>query len=317
MCDETSPQAGLVVAAMTVRLKWAVALVLVLAWAAPIEPVAEAAQRPGGRYDGRLPQASRSFVQVAEDGTQLRRYQLDLATRCSDGQRFGVIIDVHEGGQMRIDPSGRFAFAIRRSGKFPNRRGRMVRGVVTDSASGQFSASGESVTGTTSYKFTSRTLRCSSGAIPYTLHLDGTAGAPFRTGALATGDYAMSGSRGLSFRGPLRVFGPSETLSRFRYTWYAPCEQGSRIGFHEHVVRDELVRGHTTSTGTHRFRLPGGIPGRYRWRLSMRFSFNGAYIVRGRFSVSVSVRGKRGTDRCRLRNARFSGRFLSGPANTF
>lgn len=305
-------------AAKTVRLNSAFSLVLVLvAWTAAIDHVAEAAQRPGGRYDGRLPHDSRSFVQVAEDGTQLRRYELVLATRCNDGQRIGMVIDASEGGQMPIDPSGRFAFAKRRSGKFPNRRGRLVRGVVTDSASGQFSASGESVTGTTSYKFTSRTLRCSSGAIPYTLYLDGTAGAPFRTGALATGDYAMGGSRGLSFRGAIRVFGPSETLSRFRYTWYAPCEQGSRIGFHEHLVRDELVRGHTTSTHTHRFRLPGGISGRYRSRLSMRFSFNGAYIVRGRFSVSVSIRGTRGTDRCRLRNARFSGRFLGGPANTF
>lgn len=283
---------------------------------ATVEHVAEAAQRPGARYDGRLPRDLRSFVQVAEDATRLKRYELLLDTRCNDGQRIAVAIDASEGGQMPIDPSGRFAFAKRRSGKFPNRRGRLVRGVVTDSASGQFSASGESVIGTTSYRFSSRRLKCSSGAIPYTLYLDGTAGAPFRTGALATGDYAMRGSRGLRFRGPIRVFGPSETLSRFRYTWYARCADGSRIGFHEHLLRAALVRGRMVATRAHRFRLPGGISGRYKSRLSMRFSFNGAYIVGGRFSVSVSIRAKRSI-RCRLRNARFTGRSLGGPANTF
>jgi hypothetical protein len=291
-------------------------VLLMVASMAALADMAVAAPRPTGRYDGRMSHDERVFLQVSGDATRLARYELSVETKCNGGW---VLVKMNQRVHKRvsIDPSGGFAFAERIRDTFPDRRNRQVSGSATYSFSGRFSASGESVTGTASISFSSRKLKCSSGVVPFTLHLDGTRGAPFRNTWLATGNYAMSPSRGIRFRGPMRVFGPSEQASRFRLSWRAPCRVGGSIGFHEHVTRITLVGGVARDTHTQTWRAPGGIRGRYRVRWGLRFSFDGAYVVRGNWSVSVLLRGPRRSTRCELRNARFSGRFLGGPANTF
>jgi hypothetical protein len=159
--------------------------------------------------------------------------------------------------RSRSTPSGSFTFAKRGASRFPNRRDRLIRGSEAISYSGRFSASGESVTGTISVALDSRTRKCSSGAVPYTLYLDGTAGAPFRNGVVATGTYVVSTSRGIRFRRPTRAFAPAEEVSHFRLTWRAPCRAGGSISFHEHLSRIPLVGGRARDTIARSSASPG------------------------------------------------------------
>lgn len=289
-----------------------------MAWCgvlAALSDASEAAQLAGGRYDGRLPGDVRINLRVSGDRSRLAAVQFGVRMSCSDGRRLTAY--AAPGSAVPITPAGSFAFTGNER-LTTRRRGRRVSGVVTVTASGAFSASGESAAGTTSWTFTSPTLRCSSAMAPYTVYLDGTRGAPFRGARLATGRYAMrAAGRGLAFRGALRAFAPSGELSLLRIRSRVSCRGGGSFGGNDDFERVQLKRGAAVVRRRFRVRGGGGVVSHVRSRLSLRFYRRGSYRVRGTWRVSAAVfEAGRRIDTCRL-SKRFSGRFRTGPPNLF
>lgn len=254
-------------------------------------------------------------LRVSGDGTALAAFQFAPRMRCNDGRRLAVFVAPAPGSP--VSPAGSFAF----TGSQPvtvTRGGRRVRGEVGVTVSGAFSASGESATGTTSSTFTSATLRCSSGTVPYTVYLDGSRGAPFRSARVATGRYAMrvAGS-GLAFRSALRAFVPSAEVSLLRIRSRVRCRGGGSFGGDDDFVGLPLRRG--VAVARRRFRVRrAGVVSHVRSRLVLRFyRRSSSYRVRGTWRITAIVyRGGRRSDTCGL-SKRFSGRFRSGPPNLF
>src|ERR687895_1521926 len=161
--------------ARRVALAGVAALAILLLLAPPVL----AGPRPGERYDGRSATGQRVYLSVRADGSRLERYSFLVRTRCSDGRpRMQGLIQRGE-RPVAIDAAGSFSH---RSPAYRGRYGR-VRGRLRLSFSGTFDGPGDTVSGEIRANFRSRRFDCSSGPVPFTLHRDGTAGAPPR-GAL-------------------------------------------------------------------------------------------------------------------------------------
>ena len=270
-------------------------------------PVAIAGPRPGERYDGRSATGNRIMLSVRSDGSRLHRYFFGVRIRCTDGSR--RLAGLGQAGErpVAIDAAGTFAH---RSPAYRYRYGR-ARGRVRVSFSGTFDASGDAATGTIEATFRSRRFDCSSGPVAFTVHRNGTAGAPWRDPLMATGAYRARG-RGVTAR--LRALAPGRELVRGTIRYRAPCRAGGALTSGRTFLRYPLTeRGRLRVAGRANFRIPSDrVRVRARFRLALRF-FGGSR-VRGAWRVrAVVLRGGRAIDSCRMSRS-FRGTFLRGPA---
>jgi hypothetical protein len=270
-------------------------------------PVAAAGPRPGERYDGRSATGNRIMLTVRSDGSRLHRYFFGVRIRCTDGSRRLAGLG-HPGERpVAIDAAGTFAH---RSPAYRYRYGR-VRGRLRLSFSGTFDAAGDIATGTIEATFRARRFDCSSGPVAFTVHRDGTAGAPWRDSLMATGAYRGQG-RGVTAR--LRALAPGRELLRGAIRYRAPCRAGGALTSGRTFLNYPLTEhGRLRVTGRANFRIPSDrVAVRSRFRLTLRFL--GGTRVRGAWRVrAVVFRGGRAIDRCRM-NRTFRGSFRSGPA---
>jgi hypothetical protein len=270
-------------------------------------PMAMAGPRPGERYDGRSATGQRVYLSVRADGTRLERYALVVRTRCTDGRR-RIQGLVHRGERpVGIDAAGSFSH---QSSADRGGYGR-VRGSLRLSFSGTFDAAGDTATGTIEATFRARRFDCSSGPVAFTVHRDGTAGAPWRDSLMATGSYRARG-RGVNAR--LRALAPGRELLRGAIRYRAPCRAGGALTSGRTFLNYPLTeRGALRVSGRADFRIPSDrVMVRSRFRLALRFL--GGTRVRGAWRVrAVVFRGGRAIDSCRM-NRSFRGSFRSGPA---
>jgi hypothetical protein len=294
---------GMASRARAVGVAGAAALAICLLLVPPVL----AGPRPGERYDGRSATGQRVYLSVRADGSRLERYTFLVRTRCSDGKR-RVQGLLHPGERpVPIDAAGSFSH---RSPAYRGGYGR-VRGRLRLSFSGTFDAAGDTATGTIEATFRGRRFDCSSGPIGFTVHRDGTAGAPWRDSLMATGDYRARG-RGVTAR--LRALAPGRELLRGAIRYRAPCRAGGSLTSGRTFVNYPLSeRGRLRVTGRANFRIPSDrVTVRARFRLTLRFFGGGE--VRGAWRVRAVVRrGGRAIDTCQM-NRPFSGSFRSGPA---
>jgi hypothetical protein len=270
-------------------------------------PAALAGPRPGERYDGRSATGNRITLTVRSDGSRLHRYFFGVRTRCTDGSR--RLAGLGQAGErpVEIDAAGAFAH---RSPVYRFRYGR-ARGRFRLSFSGTFDAAGDTATGTIEAAFRSRRFDCSSGPVAFTVHRDGTAGAPWRDSLMATGAYRARG-RGVTAR--LRALAPGRELERGTIRWRAPCRAGGTLSSGRTFLRYPLTEsGRLRVVGRSNFRIPSDrVTVRSRFRLALRFF--GGTRVRGTWRVRATVfRGGRAIDSCRMSRS-FRGSFRSGPA---
>jgi hypothetical protein len=270
-------------------------------------PSALAGPRPGERYDGRSATGQRVYLSVRADGSRLKRYAFVVRTRCSDGRRrIQGLLHPNE-RPVTIDAAGAFAHS---SPAYRGRYGRS-RGRFRLSFSGTFDAAGDTAAGTIQATFRSRRLDCSSGPVAFTVHRDGTAGAPWRDSLMATGLYRARG-RGVTAR--LSALAPGRELVRGTIRYRAPCSRGGTLSSGRTFLNFPLSeRGRLRLSGRANFRIPSDrVTVRSRFRLTLRF-FAGQR-VRGAWRVRAVVRrGGRAIDTCRMSRP-FSGSFRSGPA---
>jgi hypothetical protein len=271
-------------------------------------PSASAGPRPGERYDGRSATGQRSFLSVSEDGTRVHRYAFIVQTRCTDGSRRPQGL-LHPGERpVRIDPAGSFRH---RSPAWRGGYGR-VRGRLRFSFSGTFDGPGDAVTGTLRASFRSRRgFDCRSGPVAFTLHRDGTLGAPWRDAVMATGLYT---ARGPGVTARLRTLAPGRELVRGMISYRARCRSGGALRSGRVFLRYAISEaGRMTAPGRASFRIPqDDVRVRARLRLTLRFSAGTS--VTGTWRLRAAVRrGGRTIDVCRMRRS-FSGAFVRGPA---
>jgi hypothetical protein len=208
---------------------------------------------------------------------------------------------------VAIDAAGSFSH---RSPAYRGRYGR-VRGRLRLSFSGTFDAAGDTATGTIDATFSARRFDCSSGPVGFTVHRDGTAGAPWRDSLMATGAYRARG-RGVTAR--LRALAPGRELLRGTIRYRAPCRAGGALSSGRAFLNYPLSeRGRLRVAGRANFRIPSDrVTVRARFRLTLHFF--GGVRVRGAWRVRAVVRrGGRAIDTCAT-TRRFSGNFRSGPA---
>src|SRR5918992_882175 len=270
-------------------------------------PPAVAGPRPGERYDGRSATGQRVYLSVRGDGTRLERYAFVVRTRCTDGRR-RIQGLVHPGERpVGIDAAGSFSHQSR------PQRGRFGRvpGRFSLSFSGAFDAAGDTATGTIEATFRSRRFDCSSGPVGFTVHRDGTAGAPWRDSLMATGAYRARG-RGVTAR--LRALAPGRELVRGTIRYRAPCRAGGALTSGRTFLRYSLTeRGRLRVAGRANFRIPSDrVRVRARFRLALRF-FGGTRVTGAWRVRAVVLRGGRAIDSCRMSRS-FRGTFLRGPA---
>jgi hypothetical protein len=270
-------------------------------------PVAMAGPRPGERYDGRSATGNRIMLSVRSDGSRLHRYFFGVRIRCTDGSRRLAGLG-HPGERpVAIDAAGTFAH---RSPAYRYRYGR-ARGRVRVSFSGTFDAAGDTATGAIEATFRARRFDCSSGPVAFTVHRNGTAGAPWRDSLMATGAYRARG-RGVTAR--LRALAPGRQLLRGGIRYRAPCRAGGALTSGRTFINYPLTeRGRLRISGRANFRIPSDrVNVRSRFRLTLRFL--GGTRVRGAWRVrAVVFRGGRAIDSCRMSRT-FRGSFRSGPA---
>jgi hypothetical protein len=227
--------------------------------------------------------------------------------RCTDGRRRLAGLG-HPGERpVEIDAAGAFAH---RSPLYRYRYGR-VRGRFSLSFSGSFDAAGDTATGTIEATFRARRFDCSSGPVAFTVHRDGTAGAPWRDSLMASGAYRARG-RGVTAR--LRALAPGRHLERAAIRYRAPCRAGGALTSGRTFLRYSLTEsGRLRVAGRSNFRIRSDrVMVRSRFRLALRFF--GGTRVRGTWRVrAVVFRGGRAIDSCRMSRS-FRGSFRSGPS---
>jgi hypothetical protein len=267
-------------------------------------PAATAGPRPGERYDGRSATGNRGMVTVSSDGSRLQRYFLGARMRCTDGERRSSGLNHRGERPVRIDAAGAFAY---RSRAYPWVHDG-ARGRVRISFTGSFDASGDTVSGTVEATFRSRRFDCSSGPVAYTLHRNGSAGAPYRDALMATGLYTARG-RGVTAR--LRTHAPARGLIRGTILFRARCPSGAlRAGreFRRYPIRPS---GRLRVSGRFSFRdRDTGVKARVRYRLALRF-FGGTQVS-GAWRVRAVLTQGQARETCRM-NRSFRGSFVRGP----
>lgn len=289
-----------------------VAAVLTLALA-PAGP-AWAGPAPGERYDGTSATGQRIFVEPSRDGSRLARYDMVVTTRCNDSKRRTQGLYQANEPPVRIAADGTFSNTPDWGrNTYPTRRG-PVTGRAHLAFSGTFSADANSVAGTITARFRSARFRCSSGPVTYTIHRDGTAGAPWRDGLMATGLYTAKGRGQTS--ATFRTLAPARRVRKAIVNWRSPCRSGGHLTGAVILTNFQVIRSRIRSVARDGRRLSdgGGLSSFDSWRLRFRFfARDGRYFVEGSLRISSVVRRNgRPIDRCSA-TRRFSGAFRQGP----
>lgn len=272
---------------------------------------AQAAPRPGERYDGKSATGQRIHLTVSADASRLERYILLVDGPCSNGKRGLVGLLSRGEPPVAIDAAGAFSHRSKTQRAFFDTPSGRVRGRSSTTFSGSFDASGDSVTGTIESNFRSQRFKCESGPVAFTLYRDGSAQAPFSDSVMTTGPYTASG-KGLTAR--IRTLAPAREVVRAEIRYKARCRSRGNLRsgrvFTKYVLSD---RGRRTITGQGRFRIPeDNVTVRIRYRLTFRFFAKDGYRVAGTWSVraKVSRRGRQ-IDTCRFKGA-FKGAAAAG-----
>lgn len=290
-----------------VRLAGAIGVVALLLASAP---AASAGPSPGARYDGADPTGRPIWLSVAQDGSRLEDYLFQARIPCSDGKRRTQGLIAKGERPVLIDAAGAFTYSSTGRLAHRTRRG-AVRGRFALTVSGAFSAAGDVVSGTIETTFRSRRFDCSSGPVAYTLHLDGTPGAPWRDATLATGRYTAK-QRGLAVN--VDVLAPGREVVKATIDWSTRCEnrdsRADRNLYSGYLLRD----GRMSVPGSGRRRVGKGdrFVASDRWRLTLRFTGGAAYRFTGRWRITSIVRLRgRLVAVCRF-DKRFAGQYVSG-----
>jgi hypothetical protein len=279
------------------------AVLLLLAVTALAPAPASAAARPGQRYDGMIDRDLRNHLVVSSDGTRLQRYVFRVGVSCSDGSGGFLAWDETGDPPIPIDPQGAFAFD---SGPIRGRLGDGTPGVFRFRLDGRFDESGENVSGTITYLFEGRRLRCRRTTAHYTLHLDGTPNAPFTTGTMTNGIYF---ARGPGVELSLRTWVPSREILRVRVSYRARCRAGYRFTGIEVFRLVWLSGDRFRLRNSYRTPVRGGGTARIGSRLFGEFhrSPEGGYAVDGVWTLTATFRARDGRlQRCSQRE-QFSG----------
>ena len=289
-----------------------------LALALGLAPAVSAEQpAPGARYDGTNQSGDRVYVRVRADAAALAAYDVGSRMTCSDGKRRYLGLGSRGEPTVLVASDGSFQnIPVAGSFTYPNG----LKGQAKTSFQGQFTAK-DVATGTVTNTFTSKRVKCSSPPVPWTAYRDGTAQAPFRNAFMATGSYQAAG-KGISFK-QLETLAPARRITKLKFKWTVACASGREYRNTETYDPGELNRAGDTAVdlpGRNKFRLRGGyvVSERFRLQIGFKQSLNPAfYGVSGQFKMNATFR-RRGkvVDSCRG-TRKFSGRFVSGPANLF
>src|SRR3954467_12392477 len=181
----------------------------VLASLFAVPGTALAGPRAKAHYDGRDATNHQALVVVNKRGTQVA-FTFETRAACTDGKRRALVFIDTERRPARVLPDGSFTKSLR------DRRG-------SATVQGTFDAVGNTVAGTYSIVARTRRYTCRTGDVAFALHRDGTAGAPHREGAVATGLYQASGP-GVVVR--MRTVLPARIIHAFRAVYDTKCSSG-------------------------------------------------------------------------------------------
>ena len=289
-------------------------MLAMLAAVATIASPAAAAPSAGGRYDGRSKGGDeRSFLKVTNNRAGLSSYFFSARIPCSDGKSRSF------GFNEIKEPAAKFAgdaftVASRTATKYRYLQpGKDPVGSLKIAVAGTFGT--DTVSGTITPTFVSKSVKCSAAA-PFTLALDGTAGAPFRDSVMATGDYRVTHSPGIAVA-PFSTIAPGRQVNGLTIRWKADCNPG-RFSGHYPLVPIQLSSGGRFAVT--KLADAGHVKGtKLRFatlaNFGVRFFKQGSsYRVRGAWrATTVLTRGKKKVATCRSKRLVFNGRLRSGP----
>jgi len=277
-------------------------------------PAQAAPPANGERYDGESGTGQRIHLRVSADGSRLSQYFVAVRMRCSDGRRRILGLSHPNEPTVPVDANGNFAsngdadpLSYRQPG------GGSLQGQARTRFTGSFGEN--SAAGTIRSTFKAGKVFCSREA-PFTVFRDGTPGARFRNGTLATGRYAVTGRR-LSFRA-FRTFAPGPPeVRRVVFRWRASCRGGGNVGSTQTFGNYAIDGRRLSIAGRFRASFGGGVKGRTRYRLNLHFfRQGGTYRVTGSWQAVTRLRRSGSLiDTCRTGVRGFRGRLASGPEN--
>jgi hypothetical protein len=288
---------------------------MVIAALSAIASPAAAAPSAGGRYDGRVKGSpERAILKVANNRAGLTSYFLSARIPCSDGKSrtFGFNQEKEPPAKFTGDA---FTLTSRTESRFRyEQKGADPVGSLNIAVAGTFGT--DTVSGTVTPTFTSKTARCSA-SVPFTMALDGTAGAPFRDAVMATGEYRVTHTDGISVA-PFSTIAPGRLLNGLTIRWESDCGPGTFNGRFPFVPLQLTSGGRfavVKALDAGRAKGKKGVRYATSANLSLRFSKQGsAYRVRGAWrATTVLTRGKKKLATCRSKRLVFNGRLRSGP----
>jgi hypothetical protein len=256
-----------------------------------------AGPRGGARYDGRDATHKRAFVAVSKNARSVKAF--GFATRtgtCSDHKRHAVIFALAR-ARTRILPNGSFGKAV-------------AAGRSRARVSGQFNASGDTVTGIYNIALRTRRYRCRTGDVNYSLHRDGTRGAPYRNARTASGLYTGSG-RGV--RLSLRALVPGGLIHSFRVAYSTRCSSGKPQPWALRLVVPLLKGSRFAAVVRDRHRRKSGGSDSTNAQIAGKFVYARGYKLAGAIKARNVIRkpGKKPIV-CKA-TIPFTGRFIRGP----
>jgi hypothetical protein len=159
------------------------------------------------RYDGRDAAHKRALVVVAKDGKRVKEFGFAARPSCSDGKRHAVAFVSDKKTSPLVLPDSSFNH-------------HEVVGRNRADVSGQFDQGGNTVTGIYNIVLATKRFTCRTGDVTYTLHRDGTPGAPFRTPVTASGLYRASAK---DVKLHMRALVPGGFIHSFRAAYLTTC----------------------------------------------------------------------------------------------
>jgi hypothetical protein len=255
-----------------------------------------AGPRAKAQYDGRDATNRQALMGVNKKGTRVA-FTFGTRAACTNGKRRALVfIDTDRRRLARVLPDGSFTKSLR------DRLG-------SATVHGTFDAVGNTVTGTYSIVTRSGRSTCRTGDVAFTLHRDGTAGAPYRNTVVATGLYQAAGP-GVVLG--MRTVLPSRIIHGARVEYHTKCSSGKRRAWSV----APLVLMHGSRFGAvvrHRQRLEAGAKATTRVRIAGAFTYDKGYKVAGTLSARnvINQPGQRPVV-CRA-TIPFTGRFIRGP----
>jgi hypothetical protein len=256
-----------------------------------------AGARAGARYDGRDATHKRAFVAVSKDGRRIRAFGFATRPTCSDGKRHLVFFESSRRAKPRVLPDGSF-------------NDHLTSGRDRGNMSGRFDLTGNAVTGSYSISVRTRHYRCKTGTVGYVLNRDGTSGAPYRTGTVASGLYRAA-APGLQLQ--MRPLVPAGLIHSFDVVYATKCSSGKPQPWELRLVVAIRKGNRFAALVRDRRRLKGGGSETLRTGIAGSFAYAQGYKLGGALKARNVIRrpGRRPVV-CRG-SIRFAGRFIRGP----